>query len=605
MEQKFTKYLIEIGFIDKKTESQILSLYKEKYFKCNILKRFKFNESMTEILLSLINNLTEIQKKYICFHLPAKFIKLSKKHLQDKLKNIFLKKIIKNKLILSKYLFKWYKNVNKSKKNISKEKNIFRQKSKKSFFNVNNKFENKNSINPNIRNCLFNNNNDIYDNFDCLTIKNYQNNLTLNNDKKNTSLQNKIKHSNKTPKKTKFIYSKDIMLANNNNLKSNNIVNDRNFSIIENNNKKYTNNMNYIKEKKKENNKNSNDTIENIAFILRDSIESNYNGLSTNINSINNRYSNNKENKTMSHSEYIPNFELLSHYNIKTYKNLTNKSSIIKPSKENNIDFNEKKTTKKNKIKNKSILMQNILNEDFESKCSLSPITRSKNSNNSIFSLIYFNNYNNIKQNNYIYEDYNNLFNCKTPFCSQTLKNSKSSKENSAYSRLFEDSKKRLKMQNDKKKEQEKILNKMACGFSGERKNVDLGRINNLYRSKERSNTFEKTKNKVEREEGLTFKPMINKSEYDKRINGNFIERNLSSKSKEKDYKEYNYKNNNMNKINYHKKFSKKQKEKIVNRVINRLYSNSLIKSKSNCCNKYTKGMKNSNLKAYKKRLQD
>ena len=609
MEQKFTKHLIEIGVIDKKTESQILSLYREKYLNFNFLNKFEFNESMTEILFSIFNNLTEIQKKYICFHLPAKFIKLSKKNLQNKLKNIFGKKIIKNKLILWKYLFKWYKNMEKTKNNISLEKNIFRQKSKKSFLNANNKFENKYSINDNIRNFL-----DIYDNYDNLTIKNYQSNLTtLNNEKKNKSLKNKIKHSNKTPNKMKFLYSKDIIKSYNMNLMSNNITNDRSISTITNNKKKYTNNMNYMRQMKRENKDNkdnkysNNDTIENIASGLRDSNESNYNCLSTNLNTINNRYNNNQENKTLSHSEYIPSFDLLNNYNIKTYKKLSSNSSSIKPSiKGDNNYFNEQKTNKNNKIKNKTILMQNILNEDLESNYTLSPITKSKSkksNNNNIFNLIYCNNYNNMKQNNYMHEDYN-LFNCQTPFC-QTLKNSKSSKENSACNRLFEDGKKRLKMQNKKIKDRENIFVKMACRVSGERKNVDLERINNLYRSKERSNTFEKTKNKVEQEEGLTFKPIINKSEYSKRINGNFMDRNLSGKSKEKKNNEYKYKNNKMNKINYHKKFTKMQKEKIVNGVINRLYSNSLYKSISDCCNKYTKGIKDSNLKSYKKKLQD
>ena len=140
----------------------------------------------------------------------------------------------------------------------------------------------------------------------------------------------------------------------------------------------------------------------------------------------------------------------------------------------------------------------------------------------------------------------------------------------------------------------------MSCGISGDKKNVDYNRINNLYRSKERSNTYEKIKNKVEQEEGLTFKPMITKDEYSKRIYGNFMERNLSSKSKDNNINDYNYTNNN---ITCSKKFTKRQKEKIVKGVINRLYSNSLIKSKSICCNKYTKGINHKNLMPYKKKL--
>ncbi len=139
----------------------------------------------------------------------------------------------------------------------------------------------------------------------------------------------------------------------------------------------------------------------------------------------------------------------------------------------------------------------------------------------------------------------------------------------------------------------------MACGVSGEKKSVDYGRINDLYRSKEKSDTLEKVKKKVEKEEGLTFKPLITKNEYMKRICGDFIERNFSNKSNEnKSCNEYN--NNNCHK----KKMSKRQNDKIVNGVINRLYSNSLIKSMSTYCNKYTKGInQQNNLKPYKKKL--
>ena len=112
MEEKFVKYLIEIGIIDIKTENQILTLYREKnsYFKIN---NFKFNEIMTELLLNLFENLTEIQKKYICFHLPVKFLKLTQNLLKQKLKNILIKTILKKKYILAKYLFRWNKNFHK------------------------------------------------------------------------------------------------------------------------------------------------------------------------------------------------------------------------------------------------------------------------------------------------------------------------------------------------------------------------------------------------------------------------------------------------------------------------------------------------------------
>ena len=106
MEVKFINHLIENGIIDYKTGNHILSLYYEKSpnYKTN---KMIFNELMTEILLIIINNLNDIQKKYMCFHLPVKFIKLTEKFKKEKLRNILIKKILKNKYILAKYIIRW------------------------------------------------------------------------------------------------------------------------------------------------------------------------------------------------------------------------------------------------------------------------------------------------------------------------------------------------------------------------------------------------------------------------------------------------------------------------------------------------------------------
>ena len=600
MEKKFTNHLIDIGFIDKKTESQILLMHRQKNMKYNT--KFKFNELMTEILLSLMNNLTEIQKKYICFHLPVKFIKLSNKLLKDKLRNIIYKKILKTKIILWKYFFKWYKSYNKYKIFIANnnKKNIFRQKKNQANVNTKNDYL-KNNINENIRDFLFN--------------SYYNTNLsTLNNGKKSKT-QNELRkqslNSNKTPKKFQIINDKNFINFNPNdkNTIKNNMPNNTN-NI---GNKDITNNItitnNYLNRIKKNSyicsKQCSNNNTQTSGF--RDSLESNENCLSTNLNTINNRYNNQDNNKTLSQSEFISNYDLMNAYIIKTNKKLTNNNSVSTSKSiitSSNKYYNQYNKNKKRKIrtKNKSIIIQNLLKDNNEkNNSSLSSQKNikqiNKNSNNSnIYNLIYYNNYNNLNQNNNdnltvaTYQTY------QTPFC-ETVTHSKSTK-NSACKRLFEDGKRRIKKYNEKRREQEKILDEMACGVSGEKKNVDYNRINELYKNKEKINTLEKVKNKVEKEEGLTFKPMISKDEYIQRIYGDFIERNISNKSNDnKCCHEYS---NNCSK----KKMTKKQKDKIVIGVINRLYSNSLIKSMSTYCNKYTKGINQQyNLKPYKKKL--
>ena len=153
----------------------------------------------------------------------------------------------------------------------------------------------------------------------------------------------------------------------------------------------------------------------------------------------------------------------------------------------------------------------------------------------------------------------------------------------------------------EKQIEQEKYLISLSCCLTSDKKSVDYERINSLYKSKEKSNIYEKTKNKVEKEEGLTFKPMINKTEYNKRILSNFIERNTSN-NKDKILNEYN--KNNFNNDNFNnKKFDKKEKEKIVKEMIDRLYTNIPNKDLSSCCDKYIRGISHNNSKCYKKKL--
>ena len=82
--------------------------------------------------------------------------------------------------------------------------------------------------------------------------------------------------------------------------------------------------------------------------------------------------------------------------------------------------------------------------------------------------------------------------------------------------KLCEKGLKRKKIQNDSKK----------SFHQKEQKNSKYKHINSLYKIYNRSKTFQKVKNKVEKEEGLTFHPRINKSSYTKRITSNFLERN-------------------------------------------------------------------------------
>ena len=76
MEEKFIHYLIEIGFIDKKTESELKDIYNEVASQNSVMK---FNEIMTTVLIKFLDNLTQIQKKIYLFSFTSKIYKSNKK----------------------------------------------------------------------------------------------------------------------------------------------------------------------------------------------------------------------------------------------------------------------------------------------------------------------------------------------------------------------------------------------------------------------------------------------------------------------------------------------------------------------------------------------
>ena len=271
----------------------------------------------------------------------------------------------------------------------------------------------------------------------------------------------------------------------------------------------------------------------------------------------------------------IKDFIMNSNYNtIKTY-NKTEQPFSEKYLKDLNIMNAYNMKSYNNADKN---LVQNLIDEDIEkNNSSFTGLTKTPKMNkiNKFYfdDIIYYSNKRNIDN-----DKYSNILN---PNFNENIKQSYSNTHFTTYNRLFEDSKTRIRNQNRKRMEQEKYLDNLSNQISREKKKVNYDRINYLYRNDDKKNNMEKTKTKVEKEEGLTFKPLIYKSEYDKRIYSNFMERNYSNNKENKDkyLNEFNYANNiNMN---IHKKMSKKQKERIIKGFIGRTNANSLMKSMS------------------------
>ena len=357
MENKFVSHLIDIGFIDKKTYFQILNIYKlNKDINEN---KNEFNKIMTEILLSYFFNLSEIQKKFICFHLPAKFIKISKLKLKNKLKNILRKKELTTRIILMKYFFKWYRyksksnlnNMNNNKYNSIDinldDKNNF----KRSFFKSNKTNLFKKKINYRKNDNIHNTIKDFIQNINNLS----SSNLITNEETKENDLRKNMNIYNKKATKQKFIYiPNDISDYVNNFNNEHKIENDllmdkKNENILKqnfiNNNSisKLIQNYNFMKQKYKNRN------IDYNNYFL-DSHQSNENHLSTNLKSLSKFSKNNDYNNK-------PNI-----LNIKTCTNNTNIS--------NSITFNRPMSAKNSNTKKTTYI--NL-----------------RNNNNNIYDLIY------------------------------------------------------------------------------------------------------------------------------------------------------------------------------------------------------------------------
>ena len=157
-----------------------------------------------------------------------------------------------------------------------------------------------------------------------------------------------------------------------------------------------------------------------------------------------------------------------------------------------------------------------------------------------------------------------------------------------AYLRLYEESKLRNQKQIQKRKEADDFINNLSNSNIKNNTILDYTKIYDLYEDKNRSKIEERTKEKVNKEEGITFKPNLYKNKFIKNIFSNFYERNSKFlEDKEKFINSHKYI------MNKGKVISPKEKRQIVENVIGRLYSDPKSFSISaSGCNRYIKNLK-------------
>ena len=545
MEKIFCKFLSNIGIIDKDTYSTFLQIYNDII---NDNKYINIYELSFHILMTFLNNISNKQKEFLCQNLPIKYFQLRQNIILGKLRSIIITNQLKYKMHLVKYLYIW-KNSKKSKMNKSNNHNAF-------IFNRNSSIKSSNTAYQIHRqkNLFEKDNKDFFwdknEIFNFSTKSGFNNNFISNN----TTAKNSNSHinfnftnvnskgeCNKSNSGSNSTYKKRINKSFNNSkivhdikktleYKEEKELKECTFKPKINNLKQSLNNT-ATKEKSKE--------IQNVFEKLYKDNE---------------KYKLSKQVKALE-LDYLMNKDLTFNPTINNSKHLTKENS-----KEN---FETRIKTFLEQKKQHSEEMKKKINKEFEENFSFTPkINTSKisknNSTNSLFTKT-FNEKNGL-------ENYREL---------------------PAYIRLYQESQLRNQKQIQKRKEADDLITNLS-NSNIKSTILDFNKIKELHENKNRSKIEEKTKNKVNKEEGITFKPSLYKNKFAKNIFSNFYERNTKFlEDREK------FITSEKNKMNIGKVISTKEKKQIVKNVIGRLYSDPKSFSLTNSgCNRYIKSIK-------------
>ena len=496
----------------------------------NAKSEHNFSDCFFISLMHFFNNLTINQKKYMCFNLPLRFLLNIEKEKKQKMGLIILKKELKEKLYKLKYLCAWIRNIKNQKKVISK------QQSGGSLINFKISFDEFINRKKKTENKSNYKNNNININLSSSTNNNTINNLKM---KKNNSSKFNNYYINKA---TDIINSQELLTTS--------------------------------------------DKLELLQL--------NECTFKPSINTTNNSFRNTKINIDIQ-STFDKLYKDSEKYRIKKnlkameYEHIINKDLTFKPNlcqtpkSISNLKFEKFEIRQQNFINNKknntNKLKKNI-ERNAERKCSFSP---------KINKIIDFTGIS-LNDNNITSEENKNINtnnNCDSYYSISTVKTIP------VHVRLYDDSKRRNSSYIQKEKEYKNLIDEMASRTSKRFSKINYDKLNNLYENKEKKLILEKTKRKVEEEEGITFKPDINlNNKYTKRIFNNFYERNKNNK-KNIIFKNYEKFDGDTKK---EQKFTEDEKKEIVKNIVKRLYNEpmeqNILKNKSQC-NKY---IQNNNL---------
>ena len=144
----------------------------------------------------------------------------------------------------------------------------------------------------------------------------------------------------------------------------------------------------------------------------------------------------------------------------------------------------------------------------------------------------------------------------------------------SVFKRLYLDVKHRRNIREQKELENNNKFEEMANYLTQDKKINESTVIERLL-DYNKEDIINKTKEKVEKEEGMTFKPELFENEYLRNINGTFLERNeqwLFDRNnfieQENEKQIENIRNSDIN----NNKYTREEREQIISNIIKRLY---------------------------------
>ena len=536
MEINFFEYLINIGLINKESFSNFVLDYRKKFSKKNFL------ENMEDLLSNFFENLSKEEKSYMSVNLVKNYLDYLNNKKFDKLKKIY--QILKEKLFFQKLKYFFYLKISSFRKKEKIKTVANYQKINKSIPKMNNRIKrNRNTPNE-------------LDNFVTMKINTSRKRGTINIDK---SSKNKIKNisSSQNDSTTKKYYSTKESI-----------------NPIKKNNKKNINEIpssSTLKEQQELKECTFSPKINTYTKIKKNTqkkeIKENKSNTKRLFEVFNKLHNDNLiyQNKIKYNQEkYEKRFKEENTFHPK----INNNNSFSKKLNKSNKTFDERQQIYLEKKEKNTEKMKQELDDNCSKLCSFIPEVNTIN-NTFNKSKIIKNESNTELKNSDIIIDY---YSSRT---GETL----SSKNKSPFLRLYEESKNRNIRKKNREKEYKNRLNEMAnISCKKEINNVDYEKLKELYLYDKKNDIIRKTRQKVENEEGTTFKPDIYFNKSSKNIKSGFYERNEKFIKDKQNFIECSIKerdklfNNNIKKENINlDNFSKEEKNEIINNIVKRL----------------------------------